>query len=309
MFRSPSAIMPASFSQTGQQQNQLRSSGSSRATSLGARLAVNQLTTRPWNFYQDVIGYERAGLSAIGLAVDKIDQFGRDEAITLFRQSPLQASSLNWIAGFTGANGYTLKDALTEGIDTLNLADALQAPTVVVVTGPRNGHTWNHADEIITDSLQKLGEHAQQLGIQLALMPMSKRYQANWSYLPSMSHALQLVKTLDHANVGLALHTSHVYREPGLPLVLEKAAPWTRLVRLADCSGSPQSDNDQRWLGQGNVPVNAIAAAIERAGYEGFFEVDVWSQELWQVGDFRPFLESITDLAFGSAPPAAPILH
>ena len=303
MTGSPTAISPATLSHTSFIE---RIKVESARCRLAERVAVNQNTTRPWTFDQDVKGYENQRVPAIGLSLEKIEQFGRSEAIELFNRSPLQASSLNWIAGLTGANGYSLDQTLRDGISTIRLAKALNAPTVVVIAGPRNGHTWNHLNRIVTFSLRELATYAQRLGVDLALMPMGPRYRANWSYIRSLRTALSLVKQVKRQNVGLLVNTAHVYRERGLPSLLAESSAYVKLVRLADCSGSPEHDNDQRWLGEGIVPTNAIAGVLDCCGYSGYYEIDVWSRSLWQSCDFLKLLRSTSDLAFGSHPPPAP---
>lgn len=303
MFRSPSAIAPASFSQRAYG---VASQRSSEQRSLAGRISINQCTTRPWSFERDLLEYASAGVSTIGLSLEKIDRCGREKAIELFDQSPLKASSLNWIAGLTGANGYPLADTIDEGIDTLRLARELDVRTVVVITGPRNRHAWNHLRRLVSHSLRELSDYADRLGIQLAVMPMGPSYRERWSFLRSLHDSLSLVRQVNRANVGLVVNTAHVYRERGLPQVLSEACPHVFLARLSDCSGRPEHDNDQRWLGEGVVPVNAIAAALDDAGYAGYYEVDVWSRQLWESTPFRPLLKATRELTFGAPPPPAP---
>lgn len=305
MFRSPLAISPASLS-TNHPNTSRQASSSPRR--LASRIAVNQYTTRPWSFEQDLACYQDAKVPAIGLTVEKIDQFGRDRAVQLFQNASIAGSSLNWIAGLTGANGYSLDEALDEGVETLRLAHELGIDTVAVIAGPRNDHTWSHAQHLVCDALCELSDYASRLGVHLALMPMGRQYRANWSFIRSLREALSLVQAVERQNVGLLLNTAHVFRERGLPNLLAEAAEFVRLVRLCDCSGRPRHENDQRWLGEGNVPVNAIAAVLDDRGYGGYYEIDVWSQKLWQSCDFQSLLRSVKDLTFGSPPPPAPQL-
>lgn len=308
MSRSPFAISPASRSTHAEAFSGRRQAN---RCGLATRIAVNQYTTRPWTFSRDLEVYKAAGISAIGLAVDKIDQHGREEAVELFRRSSLRGSSLNWIAGLTGANGYPLSDVIDEGIETLRLAYQLGVETVVVVSGPRNHHTWKHANGLVRDSLNELADYAERLGIDLALMPMGPSYRSKWSYIRSLQEALTVVDEVGRPNVGLTIHTGHVFKERGLPYVLAEAAPYVRLARLSDCCGCPVGDNDQRWLGQGIVPVTGIAAALDDGGYDGYYEIDVWSRSLWQTADFPQLLKSVHDLSFGFPPPPTPksVLH
>lgn len=272
---------------------------------LAGRISLNQNVTKPWSFEEDLVAYEAAGVSTVGLTIEKIDECGRERAVEMFHQSRLQASSLNWIAGLTGANGYSLDDAIDDGVETLRLAHQLDAKTVVVITGPRNNHLCKHLRRMMKGTLRELSDYAERLDVNLALMPMGKAFEARWSYLTSLRDACDLICDVDRKNTGLVVNTAHVFKERGLPAVLAEAAPLTKLVRLADCGGSPAHANDQRWIGDGIVPVAGIAASLDLHGYEGYYEVDVWSRDLWEGGRLTTLVPSISDLSFlAPSPPA-----
>ena len=269
------------------------------------RVSVTQHTFASWDLAECLNECRAAGVGAIGLSVPKVRAEGYERAAELVGGSPVEVSSLNWIAGFTGQNDHRLHETMDEAPELIRLASLLGAPTVTVITGPKGTHSNSHITNVFIDSLRELADFADFFGVDLAVLPMTPRHRAGWTFLDSLPKAMEVVRRADHPRVGLCLNTGFVWRQKGLPTLLREAAPVTKLVKLSDCSGSPRHANDQRLPGQGRVRTTAIAAALDAAGYRGYYELDVWSEGLWRSGDTARVLRSFAGLAFGSCPDLA----
>ena len=55
----------------------------------------------------------------------------------------------------------------------LQLAGAVGAECLVLVSGPRRGHIHSHARRLLVDAVKALAEDAAEQGVALALLPMS----------------------------------------------------------------------------------------------------------------------------------------
>ncbi len=66
-----------------------------------------------------------------------------------------------------------------------------------------------------------------------------------------------------------------------IPGIAEKIA----VVQLSDTRQTPRCDNDRLPPGKGILPIAEIVAALETSGYDGYYEVDVWSRDLWKSPD------------------------
>ena len=137
-----------------------------------ARLSINEMTTFRWPFEQDVAAYAAAGIGAIGVWRQKLSDFGEEEGIDLLRGSGLRVSNLLWAGGFTGSDGRTYKDSLEDAVDAIRLAAVMQAGCLVVYSGGRNGHTYNHCRRLVRAALTELVPLARDLDVVLAVEPM-----------------------------------------------------------------------------------------------------------------------------------------
>ena len=121
-----------------------------------ATLSMNETTTFRWSFEEDVTRYAAAGIPAIGIWRQKISDCGPAKAVELLQKTGLRASHLFWAGGFTGSDGRSYRESVEDAIEALNLAGELGSHTLVVYSGARAGHTYNHARRLIQSALVEL---------------------------------------------------------------------------------------------------------------------------------------------------------
>jgi sugar phosphate isomerase/epimerase len=247
-----------------------------------SRFAVNQMTTYRWSMRRDLEFYREEGFEAAGLWRPKFAGFDDDErAIELVRSSGLTISSLSFAGGFTGMNGSSFFDAVDDARHALQMASAVGAECLMLVSGPRRGHIRSHARRLLVDAVKALADDAAELGVTLALLPMSPDISSGCSFLSSLDETLDVI---DRSGRGarIAFDVFHLWREPRLVDRIPELAPYVAVVQLSDCRGVPRSRYDRRRPGDGCVPLTAIVHAFDEAGYGGYYELTVWSRELWK---------------------------
>ena len=137
-----------------------------------ARLSMNEMTTYRWSFDQDVAEYRAAGIAAIGVWRQKLSDYGEEKGIELLAETGLPVSNLLWAGGFTGSDGHSFRESISEAAEGIRLAAALKAGCLVVYSGGRAGHTHNHARRLLVDALRELAPLAEDLRVTLAIEPM-----------------------------------------------------------------------------------------------------------------------------------------
>ena len=251
------------------------------------RISINEMTTYHWSLLEDVTGYRAAHVSGIGVWRRKLSDFGEERGVELLRESGLYVSSFWSAGGFTGSDGQTFREAVDDALDAFRLAVEVRAGCLVVVSGARAGHTYNHARRLLCDALRKLGDAAAHYGLSIALQPMHRRPVERWSMLNSLDAALDALNHCDHPRVGLVFDAFHLWQEPELIRRIPDVVPWIKLAALSDaCSGEPRSPShaeDERCIpGQGVLPLSQIIAALEAAGYRGAYDVQLTGERCWR---------------------------
>ncbi|MEX0703415.1 MAG: sugar phosphate isomerase/epimerase family protein [Planctomycetales bacterium] len=245
------------------------------------RLSMNEITTYRWSLLQDVAAYQEAGVGAIGVWRPKLAVFGDERGTDLLRESGLAVSSLAWAGGFTGANGHSFLEAVDDALEAIALAAALAADCLVLVSGARGGHTANHARRLLIDALRRLLDEAADRKVPLALEPMHAMFAEEWTFLNTLDETLEVLDRVDHPYLQVAFDAYHLWQEPRLLERIPALAARTASVRLSDWRDPPRSDSDRCLPGDGMIPLSEIVSAFVEHGYGGYFEIEIWSEELW----------------------------
>jgi sugar phosphate isomerase/epimerase len=255
------------------------------------RLSISELTTFRWPFDKDVGAYHAAGVGAIGVWRRKLAEFGEQRAAEVLAEHGLAVSNLYWAGGFTGSDGRSHREATGDAVQAVRSAATLKADCLVVSTGPRNGHTINHARRLFTDAMKQVLPVAEELNVTLALEATHPGCAAEWSFLTSIEAALEMIDVLGCPLVKLAFDTYHLGHDPEVVSWLRRMAPQIAIVHLADCKRTPTCDEDRHRLGEGNLPLREIIAALLEGGYEGYFDVKLLGEQV-EATDYRQLIET-----------------
>jgi sugar phosphate isomerase/epimerase len=67
-------------------------------------------------------------------------------------------------------------------------------------------------------------------------------------------------------------------------------APLVALVQLGDARRPPKDEQDRCRLGEGTIPIREIVAALQAAGYDGYYDVELLGEEIESI-DYHALLE------------------
>ena len=262
------------------------------------RLSVNEFTTFSWTFDEDVRRYEEAGAAAIGVWRQKLSDYGEEKGVRLLSESSLDVSNLLWAGGFTGSDGRSFRETVDDALEAIRLAAAMQADCLVIYTGPRAGHTRNHARRLTRNALAELLPLAEDLDLTLAVEPMSERCAADWTYLTDLRQTCKLIDEFGSNRLRLVLDTYHFGQNESLLDSLTTLAPYVSVVHLGDAKRKPSGrrfhcEQDRCRLGDGSVPLVAIIEGLRAAGFDGYFDVELIGEEIESIANDELLCHSI----------------
>lgn len=246
-----------------------------------ARLAVSQMTTPRWSLEEDLERYAEAGVAAIGINWQKLNDDAVPSDVALIRRSSMSVSSVGWCGGFTGAV-QSYKDAMLDARRKLRVARQLGASTLVVIPGPQSTHIQKHAARLTADAIAELCEAAEGSEVQIALQPMHRLFRQTWSFVHSLDESLAILDRVGSERARLCFGTYHLWQEPNLMSRIAEVAHRIAAVQLSDWRDPPRCENDRLLPGDGCIPLAAIVESLERAGYCGWYEMEIWSRDLWK---------------------------
>lgn len=258
--------------------------------SVQPRLSISQITTFRRTLHEEVSAIAAAGFEGIGLCRTKTSAHEDDTVAAVLNEFGVRAASLSWAGGFTGSLKFSYEEALEDARDALRQAIRFKAETLVILTGSQNGLTVRHCRRLVKDALLMLADEAGDHGLRLAILPMNPRYQQEKTFLHTVDEALKLLDELNHPHIGLGFDTFHSWQTPRLLERIPELAPRTFLVQLSDSLVDPRDEMDRRLPGQGLLPLPEMVQQFLSSGYQGFFDVQVWSEDVWR----RPLAEVIS---------------
>jgi sugar phosphate isomerase/epimerase len=224
--------------------------------------------------------YLEAGYEGIGVWRQKLTDFGEERGLELLTESRLQVSNLLWAGGFTGSDGRRFGESVEDGVEAVHLAAAMDANCLVVYSGSRAGHTYNHARRLTRRAVRELAAVAATCEVTLAIEPVHEGCGGEWSFLHELDDTLAFLDSLETPCVKLVFDTYHL-GQGDLPWQqIRDVAPRVGVVHLADSRHAPQGEQNRCLPGEGRVPIREIIEALTAGGFQGFYDVELMGEDV-----------------------------
>ena len=109
-------------------------------------------------------------------------------------------------------------------------------------------------------------------------------YAADKSCVNRLREANDLCAALRHRQLGVAVDVYHVWWDPELETEIARAGAAGWLFGYHLCDWRVETRDlllDRGLMGEGCIPLRRIRAAMERAGFTGWHEVEIFSRDWW----------------------------
>jgi sugar phosphate isomerase/epimerase len=171
----------------------------------------------------------------------------------------------------------------------LDEAAALGAPCLVFVAGgvdPRDRDIAGIRERVL-DGLGELVPHARSVGVKLALEPLHPMICASRSVLSTVKLANDWCDRLGAEDiVGIAVDTYAVWWDPEVEREIARAGKRICAFHVSDWLADTQDLRLDRGMpGDGVIDLARLRRQVEAAGYEGYVEVEIFSQRTWWQRD------------------------
>lgn len=262
-----------------------------------SQLCVHTITTKPWSIEQAAKNFSEAGIGGITVWRDALN--GRDIKQTgqMLRDSNLEIVSLCRGGFFPHTSNSDRQKALDDNRKAIDEAEALGAPLVVLVCGALPEQTLAESRKQIRDGIAAVLPHAAAAGVKLAIEPLHPMYADIRSAINTLGQANELAEELNSPWLGIAVDVYHLWWDPNLEQEIKRCGQNGNLSAFHICDWkTPTLDllNDRGLMGEGCINIQEIRGWVEEAGFNGFNEVEIFSNSYWKE-DQADFLKKITE--------------
>jgi sugar phosphate isomerase/epimerase len=245
-------------------------------------LSLNQATTKSWTLAEAVDGCVVAGIPAIGLWRDRVEEIGVDAAAALVRAAGLTVTSLCRGGFFTAPDRPAM---LADNRRAIVQAAALGTDTLVLVSGglPPGSRDLPGARDLVRDAIGELAPFAGEHGVRLAIEPLHPMFCADRCVISTLGQALDIAEQFPVEQVGVVVDTYHVWWDPDLAAQIARAGARIASYQVCDWLVPLPADMllGRGHVGDGYVDFAAVTEAVTESGYHGFVEVEIFNQEIW----------------------------
>lgn len=258
-----------------------------------SRLCMHSITTKPWSIEEMIAGYTKAGIGKVTMWTMHVDPVGPETAGKMLRDAGLEVVSVCRGGFFPAASAAKREEAKAENRRVIDMAHALGCDLVVLVCGAVPDLDLATQRQQITDGIASVLPHAQQAGVRLAIEPLHPMYADCRSAVNTLEQANNMCVALASDFVGVTVDVYHLWWDPYLESEIKRAGRKIFSFHVCDWR-TPTREllNDRGLMGQGCIDIPRIRDWVEKAGFNGPIEVEIFSEEFWSQ-DQTSFVERI----------------
>ncbi|HZS31359.1 MAG TPA: sugar phosphate isomerase/epimerase [Gaiellaceae bacterium] len=243
----------------------------SRVTEQLPRFSISQVSTLTASFEDDLRAYRAAGAEGIGIWEMKLGA-GSLEA---FRESGLgAATAVPLVPSIQPLPLLPGPETPRERVETLLRSLEALAPfapaAVLCFTGPGDRAT-------AVAGVREVAREAELLGLRLAVEPFQREGIESWSILNTLGDAAEFVEEVGSDAVGIQFDVWHLWNTPDLLEEIPRHAQLIAGVHVGDWREPTRGWADRVLPGDGAADLPAILGALEDAGWGGFYDLEIFS--------------------------------
>jgi sugar phosphate isomerase/epimerase len=259
------------------------------------QLCIHTITTKPWSIEEAAEKVAKAGVGGITVWRDALEGRNISQTGEMLRQHQLEIVSLCRGGFFPSTSADKRKAAIEDNKKAIDEAAALGAPLVVLVCGADPGQPLTTSRKQIQEGIESLIPYCEQNNVRLAIEPLHPMYADTRSAINTLAQANDMAESIGSPSVGIAVDVYHLWWDDLLHTEIMRCGRNDNLYAFHICDWkSPTNDMllDRGLMGEGCINVPEIRGWVEEAGFEGMYEVEIFSNHYWSM-DQDAFLDKI----------------
>ena len=249
-----------------------------------ARLSFNQITSDRSSLAEVVNACARHGIPFVSVWRHKIAEVGLSAAVRLVRDAGVCVSSVCRGGMFPALTRDERERRIDDNRRAVDEAAALGAPVLVLVCGAAADRDIAAARQMVEDGITRIAPYAAERGVQLGIEPLHPAFAAERSCITTLAEARRLAERIDAPTVGVIADVYHIWWDPDLHDEIARASGRVIGFHVSDWLVPAANVLMNRGImGDGVIELRRIRTAVERAGYAGAIEVEIFNEAVWSM--------------------------
>ena len=260
-----------------------------------SKLCIHTQTTKPWTLEECIINFASAGVKGISIWRHLLEGKDLDKIKLLLDSNQMDVVSLVRGGFFPSVDPKKRLSAIEDNQLAIEQASALGAPLVVLVCGAEPKQSLESSRQQIKEGITALIPLAEKRKVKLAIEPLHPMYGAEKSAILTLGQANEMCELIDSPWVGIAIDVYHLWWDDQLKNEIIRCGKNKNILAFHICDWRINTIDlltDRGLMGEGCIDIKKIREWIEAAGFDGYNEVEVFSERLWS-GDQKQYLKDI----------------
>lgn len=282
------------------------------------RLSINQATIKHADLATALAVTAEAGVDAIGLWREPVQEVGLAAAARMLAASGLRFTTHCRAGFFSMPEGPARRAAIDDNRRAIEEAATLAAAgatgstaVLVLVAGglPDGSRDLVAARGRVRDALEELVPDAEAAGVTLAIEPLHPMFASDRCVVSTLGQALDLAAGLPSHAVGAAVDTFHIWWDPDVLAAIDRAGREGRIATYQVCDWKTPLPADvllsRHYPGDGIIDFASLTRAVVATGYDRDIEVEIFNEDIWATDP----AEAVRRTAEGFAAAVSPHLE
>ncbi|MGZ0712524.1 sugar phosphate isomerase/epimerase family protein (plasmid) [Coraliomargarita sp. W4R53] len=279
------------------------------------RLSINQATIKHANLETALRVTAEAGVQAIGLWREPVQEVGLATAASMLTDSGLRFTTHCRSGFFTMPEGAARRASIADNLVAIEEAATLAAAgaegstaILVLVAGglPEGSRDIIGARERVRDAIGELAPHAAAAGVTLAIEPLHPMYATDRCVVSTLGQALDIAADFDPAVVGATVDTFHIFWDPDVLTSIARAGREGRIATYQVCDWKTPLPADvllsRHYPGDGVIDFDSLTRAVIETGYDRDIEVEIFNEEIWATDPLLAVQRTVAGFAASISP-------
>jgi sugar phosphate isomerase/epimerase len=245
--------------------------------------SISQISTFAASFEDDLRAYTDAGADGIGVWEIKLPDGGDAGALEALQDSGLgSASAVPAIPSILPLPQLEGPSDPRERVDaicgSLHRLAPFRPTGIVCLTGSGVGRDPAEARRIVVDGLREIAAEAESVGLRVALEPYQREGGEDWTIVSSIPEAVELIEAAgDAPSLGILFDVWHLWNTETLLDDIAREHHRFVGVHVNDYRTPTRGWADRVMPGEGAADVPAILGALDEAGWDSYYDLEIFS--------------------------------